>query len=650
MTLLASIMPTYDVPRASQESVLRLECWYHGMLTRLRAECLVCSQGDFLVRDSISFKGDFVLTAFWNGNALHFQINKDRSVNSSSGFVFQFEEEQFESVSDLITFYQTHQKPITRNSGCVIKNPVPNTTVIANKILEPNFEIEQNYVKILRPHLSRNNQDRSLSQKVMLNEARKQLNLKSTFEPILPDSSIPSSELSHLSLSDLLSRPLPKPIQSPDSEDQEEYSEVDYDAMDENMKLPISRIPLESPLVTPNEDEVLDASSSSLNHLPTHKSSLISLNSLRDDVSSQTSKRLNTTKLSQVTSASCHDISRLHWCIPRSGSVPALPKRKFSLPIRDSGCVADNADYDQPKVLNCTKASTSAIDLINHRSALIEPNNKPQSQELLQKQLLLSKKAEKCAKLITLEDCRLLRLEKNFKNLTKCEQLNGLSLILLPNGQTVRNDLLERSLSLHYLCILSILHQAYNTERYALYSAWLEISKSLLLQYGNAFSFVTLIDALCSDHVIFIANDKTLCQMRKNLQLIAAKVLNCEPLPNNCPKINIPFMQVLIKILSAKQSTDYCLDVIKSTTENVADNLWKWLIEGRIWIKRATELNKFYINLCNDEVSDDENFLSIEFSLKLLFGYKGYTVNAQKRYEKLTDMANILKERCKLTA
>ncbi|EJW84540.1 hypothetical protein WUBG_04550, partial [Wuchereria bancrofti] len=51
------VMPTYDISRPSQEAILRLESWYHGLLTRLRSECLVRSEGDFL----ISFKRDLSL-------------------------------------------------------------------------------------------------------------------------------------------------------------------------------------------------------------------------------------------------------------------------------------------------------------------------------------------------------------------------------------------------------------------------------------------------------------------------------------------------------------------------------------------------------------------------------------------------------------
>lgn len=49
MSLVTTITPTYDIPRSSQEVVLQLESWYHGLLTRLRSECLVRSEGDFLV-------------------------------------------------------------------------------------------------------------------------------------------------------------------------------------------------------------------------------------------------------------------------------------------------------------------------------------------------------------------------------------------------------------------------------------------------------------------------------------------------------------------------------------------------------------------------------------------------------------------------
>lgn len=76
-------------------------------------------------------------------------------------------------------------------------------------------------IEVLNENIS--GQERSLTQKVLLNETRKQLQLKAV-QPSSPTSSVPSSGKSHLPLSDLLSRPLPKPIQSPVKEDQDEVN------------------------------------------------------------------------------------------------------------------------------------------------------------------------------------------------------------------------------------------------------------------------------------------------------------------------------------------------------------------------------------------------------------------------------------------
>lgn len=89
-------------------------------------------------------------------------------------------------------------------------------------------------------------------------------------------------------------------------------------------------------------------------------------------------------------------------------------------------------------------------------------------------------------------------------------------------------------------------------------------------------------------------------------------------------------------------------DAVSLVSRLISDNLWKWLEEGRNWARQATELDQYYSKLCPEKVSHGENFLCTEFSLKFLFGSKGYALEAGKRYDKLAAMADILKERCKL--
>ncbi|VDN38289.1 unnamed protein product [Gongylonema pulchrum] len=76
MTVLsASVMPSYDTPLPSLNAALRLECWYHGSLTRVRSEYLVRDEGDFLVRVLINNLNKVVLisgpTAFIGQTGRH---------------------------------------------------------------------------------------------------------------------------------------------------------------------------------------------------------------------------------------------------------------------------------------------------------------------------------------------------------------------------------------------------------------------------------------------------------------------------------------------------------------------------------------------------------------------------------------------------
>lgn len=106
---------------------LRSHIWYHGNIPRQRAEKLVESKGDYLVRDCVSQPGNFVLTCNWMGVALHFIINA-KVVNPAAGgpprVFYQFEDVSCQSVPDLLQYYRDMAKPITESSGVIISNPI----------------------------------------------------------------------------------------------------------------------------------------------------------------------------------------------------------------------------------------------------------------------------------------------------------------------------------------------------------------------------------------------------------------------------------------------------------------------------------------------------------------------------------------------
>nr|CAI5842225.1 unnamed protein product [Callosobruchus analis] len=104
---------------------LRSHAWYHGAIPRARAEEIVREEGGFLVRDCASQPGDYVLTCRCKGHALHFVINKVilQPDTVYERVQYQFEDEPFDTVPDLITFYVGSGKPITSLSGARIQHP-----------------------------------------------------------------------------------------------------------------------------------------------------------------------------------------------------------------------------------------------------------------------------------------------------------------------------------------------------------------------------------------------------------------------------------------------------------------------------------------------------------------------------------------------
>lgn len=108
-------------------SELKSHKWYHGSVSRQRAEQLLDYEGDYLVRDCISRPGDFVLTCFCKGVPLHFMINSkvtDSGYNSLPKVSYHFEDEVFSAIQDLIQFYSSRRKAITKTSGAIIVGPV----------------------------------------------------------------------------------------------------------------------------------------------------------------------------------------------------------------------------------------------------------------------------------------------------------------------------------------------------------------------------------------------------------------------------------------------------------------------------------------------------------------------------------------------
>ncbi|XP_004595745.2 SHC-transforming protein 2 [Ochotona princeps] len=97
--------PTRRAPVAPTEEQLRQEPWYHGRMTRRAAERLLRADGDFLVRDSATNPGQYVLTGMQAGQPKHLLLVDPEGVVRTKDVLF-------ESISHLIDYHLQNGQPI----------------------------------------------------------------------------------------------------------------------------------------------------------------------------------------------------------------------------------------------------------------------------------------------------------------------------------------------------------------------------------------------------------------------------------------------------------------------------------------------------------------------------------------------------------
>lgn len=107
--------PPQSVSMAEQ---LRGEPWFHGKLSRREAEALLQLNGDFLVRESTTTPGQYVLTGLQSGQPKHLLLVDPEGV-------VRTKDHRFESVSHLISYHMDNHLPIiSAGSELCLQQPV----------------------------------------------------------------------------------------------------------------------------------------------------------------------------------------------------------------------------------------------------------------------------------------------------------------------------------------------------------------------------------------------------------------------------------------------------------------------------------------------------------------------------------------------
>lgn len=477
---------------------LRSHAWYHGRIPREVSETLVQRNGDFLIRDSLTSLGDYVLTCRWRNQALHFKINKVvvKAGESYTHIQYLFEQETFDHVPALVRYHVGSRKAVSEQSGAIIYCPVNRTFPL--RYLEASYGLGPGSGKAASPaspsgakgsHMKRRSvtmTDGLTADKVTRGDSCP----TSTSLPH-PRDSIRNCALSMDQIPDLHSALSPI-SESPSSPAYSTVTRVHAaPAAPSTTALPASPVARRSsePQLCPGsapkplgEDKGPHASP---NHSLGKASPSPSLSSYSDPDSGHYCQL-------QPPARGSHE-----WAAVEPSSRHARSYGERLKELSESG--APEGDRGKGFTAPVVEA-TSSFNPATFQSLLIPKENRPLEVGLLRKvkELLAEVDARTLARHVTKVDClvaRILGVTKEMQTLMGVRW--GVELLTLPHGRQLRLDLLERFHTMSIMLAVDILGCTGSAEeRAALLHKTIQLAAELRGTMGNMFSFAAVMSAL----------------------------------------------------------------------------------------------------------------------------------------------------------
>ncbi|KAM5328702.1 SH2 domain-containing protein 3C isoform 1-T1 [Glossophaga mutica] len=478
---------------------LRSHAWYHGRIPREVSETLVQRNGDFLIRDSLTSLGDYVLTCRWHNQALHFKINKVvvKAGESYTHIQYLFEQESFDHVPALVRYHVGSRKAVSEQSGAIIYCPVNRTFPL--RYLEACYGLGPGSSKATGPaspsgpkgsHMKRRSitvTDGLTADKVTRSDGCP----TSTSLPH-PRESIRNCALSMDQIPDLHS-PMSPISESPSSPAYSTVTRVHAaPAATSATALPASPVTRRSsepqlcPGSTPKPPGELDKGPyASPSHTLCKASPSPSLSSYSDPDSGHYCQLQPPVRSSRERAAA------------EASSRPAKSYGERPKELSENG--APDGDWGRAFTAPIVEA-TSSFNPATFQSLLIPKDNRPLEVGLLRKvkELLAEVDARTLARHVTKVDClvaRILGVTKEMQTLMGVRW--GMELLTLPHGRQLRLDLLERFRTMSIMLAVDILGCTGSAEeRAALLHKTIQLAAELRGTMGNMFSFAAVMGAL----------------------------------------------------------------------------------------------------------------------------------------------------------
>ncbi|XP_069454297.1 breast cancer anti-estrogen resistance protein 3 isoform X2 [Ovis canadensis] len=664
---------------------LRSHAWYHGRIPRQVSENLMRRDGDFLVRDSLSSPGDFVLTCQWKNLPQHFKIRRTvvRLSEAYSRVQYQFEMESFDSIPGLVRCYVGNRRPISQQSGAIIFQPVNRTVPL--RCLEERYgasspdRAHEGSLAEGRPDVAKR-----LSLTVGSTQAREQGlprgNLlrnkeKSGSQPACLDHMQDRRALSlkaHQSESYLpIGGKLPP--QSPG---------VGTSPCPNSPVFRTGSEPTLSPAVVrrvssdARPGEALRGSDSQLCPKPPPKPCKAPLLKAPPSPSIWLNSEANYCELNPALAAGYDGASRLPFCAQDSYVELLTAKQNGRLGTRNSDtsylilddddrtrpwklppAPGDTGHEDQDTFVMPLLETTSSFKPNDFESKLLPPENKPLETSMLKraKELFTNNDPKVIAQHLLSVDCKVARILEVSEEMRKNMGVNsGLELITLPYGHQLRLDIIERHNTMAIGIAVDILGCTGSLEdRAATLNKIIQVAVELKDSMGDLYSFSAIMKALEMPQITRL--EKTWTALRHQYTQTAilyekqlkpfSKILHegrestCVP-PNN---VSVPLLMPLVTLMEREAVTFEGTDMWEKNDES-CEIMLNHLATARL-MAEATDSYRMNAERILAGFQPDEEMSEVfktEFQMRLLWGSKGAQVNQTERYEKFNQILTAL--------
>uniref|UniRef100_A0A7N5JV83 BCAR3 adaptor protein, NSP family member n=1 Tax=Ailuropoda melanoleuca TaxID=9646 RepID=A0A7N5JV83_AILME len=640
---------------------LRSHAWYHGRIPRQVSENLVQRDGDFLVRDSLSSPGNFVLTCQWKNLAQHFKIHRTvlRLSEAYSRVQYQFERESFDSIPGLVRCYVGNRRPISQQSGAIIFQPINRTVPL--RCLEERYGTSPGRARDASLADGRPDVAKMLSLTVGGVQAREQSSPRGTLLRNKEKSGSQPACLDHMQDRRALSLKahqsesyLPLGCKLPP-----QSRGVDTSPRPNSPVFRTGSEPTLSPALVQRVSsdtragEALRGSDSQLCPKPPPKPCKASFLKAPLSPSPWLNSEANYCELNPDFAAGCDQGAGPPLCAQDS-YVELLTAKQNGVPAvqMDQGPKEDEAEFVLPRL-----ETVSSFRPNDFESKLLPPENKPLETAMLKraKELFTKHDPKVIAQHMLSTDCVVARILEVSEEMRKSMGVSsGLELITLPYGRQLRLDIIERHNTMAICIAVDILGCTGTLEdRAATLNRIIQVAVELKDSMGDLYSFSAIMKALEMPQITRLEKmwtalrhqyTQTAILYEKQLKPFS-KILHegresmCVP-PN---KISVPLLMPLVTLMERQAVTFEGTDMWEKNDES-CEIMLNHLATARLMAETADSYRMNAERILEGFQPDEEmsEIFKTEFQMRLLWGSKGAQVNQTDRYEKFNQILTAL--------